>query len=117
MLRTTRVRPWICAKRVSNIVRPPARFRHSDAAPILSHKSRQPDSIFDNSAPGALHDDRTLRQIFDSRDVWREFSSSSKVGLKGKNIGLFQNRYLVNAEGFERFARSEERRVGKECPV
>ena len=111
MLRTTQGRPWVCIKCVSTIIKPLARFRHSDAAPILSLKSRQPDSIFDNSAPGALHDDRTLRQIFDSRDVWREFSSSSKVGMKGKNIGLFQNRYLVDAEGFERFANSNLRKA------
>ena len=118
MLRTTRGRPWVCAKCVSHISKPWARFRHSNststatgATPVLGYQSRLSDSPFVNSAPGALHDDRTLRQIFDSRDVWREFSSSSKVGLRGKNIGLFQNRYLVNAEGFERFAHANLRKA------
>jgi len=115
MFKTAPGRPWVCARCISQITKPKTRFRHSTAAgaPATAHylgrEARQ--SPFDNSAPGALHDDRTLRQIFDSRDFWKEFSSSSKVGIKAKNIGLFQNRYLVNAEGFERFANANLRKA------
>ncbi len=118
MLRTTRGRPWVCAKCISHINKPQAHLRRNArsftaAASSLniSHQSRHQDLPFDTAAPGALHDDRTLRNIFDSQDVWREFSSSSKVGLKGKNIGLFQNQYLVDAEGFERFAHANLRKA------
>ncbi|OBT66602.1 hypothetical protein VE03_03904 [Pseudogymnoascus sp. 23342-1-I1] len=79
-----------------------ARLRYSTTKQYIDRESR-PKPV-DNSAPGALHDERTLRQIFDSKDFWKEFSSSSKAGAKGHNIGLFQNRYLVDAKGFERFA-------------
>ncbi|RDW78053.1 mitochondrial intermediate peptidase [Coleophoma crateriformis] len=57
----------------------------------------------DNSPPGAIHDDRVLRQIFDSSDLWREFSQSSKYGPGRKSLGLVQNRYLTDAQGFEDF--------------
>ena len=53
--------------------------------------------------PDANHDDRILRQIFDSQNFWREFSQK-KTQLLKKSAGLFQNRYLTHPEGFQRFA-------------
>ena len=50
------------------------------------------------------HDDRTLRQIFDSQDVWKEFSSRTRQRYGGKSAGLFQNRYLTHPQGFQTFA-------------
>lgn len=54
--------------------------------------------------PGIHHDDRTLRQIFDSPQVWRDFSAKNKYQYGGRNAGLFQNRYLTRPEGFQDFA-------------
>ncbi|KAI5361155.1 Putative peptidase M3A/M3B catalytic domain, neurolysin/Thimet oligopeptidase, domain 2 [Septoria linicola] len=55
--------------------------------------------------PSIAHDDRTLRKVFDSSDFWKEFSSKQKYhNGKNKSAGLFQNRYLYEPAGFERWA-------------
>ncbi|KAK3671465.1 Mitochondrial intermediate peptidase [Recurvomyces mirabilis] len=56
------------------------------------------------AAPGIAHDDRTLRQIFDSPHTWKEFSTKAKHRYGGKSAGLFQNRYLTRPDGFQDFA-------------
>ena len=56
------------------------------------------------AAPSIQHDDRTLRQIFDSPSFWKDFASKAKYQYGNKNIGLFQNRYLTRPEGFQDFA-------------
>lgn len=56
------------------------------------------------AAPSTRHDDRTLRQIFDSADFWKDFSSKTQYRYGGKSAGLFQNRYLTRPEGFQDFA-------------
>lgn len=56
------------------------------------------------AAPSIAHDDRTLRQIFDSSSFWKDFSSRTKYQQGGKSSGLFQNRYLTRPEGFQIFA-------------
>ena len=50
------------------------------------------------------HDDVVLRQVFDSREFWRDFNvpSASQTQI---STGLFQNRYLDTPEGFPRFAK------------
>ncbi|KAL2356069.1 peptidase family M3-domain-containing protein [Cryomyces antarcticus] len=60
--------------------------------------------LADHSKPSTSHDDRTLRQIFDSSPFWREFSSSRKQSPSRQHVGLFQNRYLTRPEGFQEFA-------------
>ncbi|KAG0650842.1 intermediate peptidase [Hyphodiscus hymeniophilus] len=65
----------------------------------------------DNAAPGAQHDDRTLRQIFDSQNFWKDFSRSSKYGYSSRSSGLFQNRYLTDSKGFELFANTSLRKA------
>ena len=56
------------------------------------------------AAPGIAHDDRTLRQIFDSPHVWKEFGAKAKHRYGGRSAGLFQNRYLTRPDGFQDFA-------------
>ncbi|KAK0266402.1 hypothetical protein B0A54_04892 [Friedmanniomyces endolithicus] len=56
------------------------------------------------AAPSIALDDRTLRQIFDSPHVWKEFSSKTKYHNSSKSAGLFQNRYLTHSDGFQDFA-------------
>jgi intermediate peptidase len=53
--------------------------------------------------PPSSHQDRTLRQIFDSQPFWKDFSQAS-ASTSSKPAGLFQNRYLTKPEGFEHFA-------------
>lgn len=99
MFKSAIPRPWICSKCIR---------RQSQARRCLSIPAAQfavPRPVPINNAPtGAQHDDKALRQIFDSLDIWKNFSQSSKIGNNGRNKGLFQNRYLVEARGFEDFA-------------
>ncbi|MCJ1313946.1 Mitochondrial intermediate peptidase [Agyrium rufum] len=58
---------------------------------------------FDQSgakSSSADHEDRLLRQIFDNRSVWEEFSRPKSREL----AGLFKNQYLKSPDGFQRFA-------------
>ncbi|KAF2086218.1 mitochondrial intermediate peptidase-like protein [Saccharata proteae CBS 121410] len=54
-----------------------------------------------HAAPDAAQDDRTLRQIFDSRKAWKEFSTSHSLN---SSTGLFKIRYLSKPEGFLSYA-------------
>ena len=99
MLRNATSRPWVCSRCIQQTVK--ARRNFATAASQL----HQPQPIpVNNIAPGAQHDDRTLRQIFDSPNFWKDFSQSSKYGYPGRSRGLFQNRYLTEPKGFEAFA-------------
>lgn len=99
MFKPTLPRPWICSKCVQ---------RQSQARRYLSTTSSQgpvPRPLpVNNVAPGARRDDKTLREIFDSPNVWHHFSQSSRDRNNDLSKGLFQNRYLVEARGFEEFA-------------
>lgn len=115
MLKLTTLSPWVCSRCVK---RQQIQLRRGLAT--ASTQCREPRHIpVDNSAPGAKHDDRTLRQIFDSPDFWADFSQSSKQTYNASAVGLFQNQYLVNPRGFEVFAnmslRKAERIVEKVC--
>ncbi|KAI9803844.1 MAG: hypothetical protein M1825_001724 [Sarcosagium campestre] len=52
---------------------------------------------------GNAHDDRTLRQIFDSPGFWADFSKTRNIQSRSKPTGLFQNRHLTSPEGFQAF--------------
>ena len=54
--------------------------------------------------PGAVHDDRTLRQVFDSPPFWKDFSQQKLNPADAQSRGLFQNRYLTEPDGFQVFA-------------
>ncbi|KAF2459272.1 hypothetical protein BDY21DRAFT_299912 [Lineolata rhizophorae] len=106
--------PWTCA-RCSHLRRQqlhaPRRAFASAASPSAAHQQRLArDSSgvhvpADLSSPSVTHDDRTLRQVFDSADFWRDFSRDAKANaLSGKPAGLFQNRYLTHPAGFQDFA-------------
>jgi intermediate peptidase len=78
--------------------------------PHLEFQTSRNRISIDSAVPGSRHDDRVLREIFDSPGVWKEFSQSSKAG---RNIGLFQNRYLTEPRGFEDFANTTLRKAKK----
>ncbi|MCJ1445596.1 MAG: Mitochondrial intermediate peptidase [Stictis urceolatum] len=50
------------------------------------------------------HDDRALRQIFDSKAFWSDFSSRSQATWTRKSVGLLGNHHLKTPQGFEQFA-------------
>ena len=70
----------------------------------------------DNNLPSAAeksHNDRILRQIFDSQPSWRDFSHHSISSITKSPKGLFQNRYLIEPQGFLRFAQDIQLRCQK----
>ena len=97
MLQRISRRPWTCRTCLLRL----QKRRHSsiNAAP----KSQLPASHVN---PGATHEDLTLRQVFDDREFWRQFSESAKHGFPGESVGLFRNRHLTRPEGFQEFANS-----------
>ncbi|TVY57894.1 Mitochondrial intermediate peptidase [Lachnellula cervina] len=107
MFKTAITRPWICSRCIRR--QTPIRWKHT--APAL----REFGGSFTagGDAPGAVHDDKTLRKIFDSAKFWNDFTQSSKTGQNGGNVGLFQNRYLTSPEGFMEFANASLRKAKK----
>ncbi|QIX00860.1 hypothetical protein AMS68_006377 [Peltaster fructicola] len=98
--------PWICTRCLKQQQKRLVRrglitsSRSSATAATTSSQNTQP--VLKND-PSTQHDDRTLRQIFDSHPFWEEYSSRTRHhGVR--NIGLFQNRYLTRPEGFQEFA-------------
>ncbi len=53
------------------------------------------------TGPSQSHDDRSLRDVFDSHHVWAAFSSE---GTSTARKGLLHNHYLKDPSGFEDFA-------------
>ncbi|KAF2835910.1 mitochondrial intermediate peptidase [Patellaria atrata CBS 101060] len=69
-----------------------------------SHKAINHPPPASYAPPDSTHDDRILRQIFDSPNIWRDFTQTRKDPLSHKSAGLFQNRYLTRPDGFQQFA-------------
>ena len=97
MLKSAIKTQWVCSK----CVKRQTQLRRLATA---SAKYQPGPAPVNSSAPGSQHEDRTLRQIFDSAPFWREFSQFSKSSYGGRNNGLVQNRYLTSPAGFEVFA-------------
>ncbi|PQE15501.1 mitochondrial intermediate peptidase protein [Rutstroemia sp. NJR-2017a WRK4] len=106
MFKVATPRPWICTRCVKRQIQLHRRI----ATASTQYHEPQPVPV-DTSAPGAKHDDKILRQIFDSPDFWKEFSQSSHTSHNGRSVGLFQNRYLTDPQGFEIFANTSLRRA------
>ena len=58
-------------------------------------------------------EDTTLRQIFDSQNVWLDFSHRNVSDLAKPSPGLFQNRYLTEASGFLKYAQVTKKKCQK----
>ncbi|KAF8860746.1 mitochondrial intermediate peptidase-like protein [Acephala macrosclerotiorum] len=106
MFKKTIPRPWVCTRCLQRQLPRQVRGNHAQAAAprVLEGQDNAGYAAqrhVDTTASGAHHDDRTLRQIFDSPHFWKEYSQASK---SGRNTGLFQNRYLTEPKGFEQFA-------------
>ncbi|KAK3720632.1 Mitochondrial intermediate peptidase [Vermiconidia calcicola] len=108
MLKRLQRKPWTCSSCLRQQQRSTKRClvtssntKGSAAAAASIADDYQPVS---KSSPNVSHDDRTLRQVFDSAPFWKEFSSKNKYHYGGKSAGLLQNRYLTRPEGFQTFA-------------
>ena len=100
--RALRTQPWTCP----NCLRQQRRrlvtsSTTKGAAAAAVAPDYQPPS---KASPSIAHDDRTLRQIFDSPSFWKDFSSKNKYHFGGRSAGLLQNRYLTHPSGFQTFA-------------
>ncbi|KAF4632772.1 hypothetical protein G7Y89_g5358 [Cudoniella acicularis] len=107
MFKVAVARPWTCSTYFLRQL-PPRRLYSRFPNHHPERKARKNEEIHaapvETTTPNASNDDRTLRQIFDSPSFWREFSQSANVTSDGRNVGLFQNRYLTSPRGFEEFA-------------
>ncbi|KAK4611648.1 Mitochondrial intermediate peptidase [Fulvia fulva] len=108
MFKRLEQRAWTCPQCLRQQVRQSrrslvtsSRTKGAAAAGAVADDYQQPIST---AAPSIAHDDRTLRQIFDSPRFWKDFSSKTKYHSGGKSAGLLQNRYLSKPEGFGEFA-------------
>ncbi|KAM0715868.1 hypothetical protein Q7P37_008382 [Cladosporium fusiforme] len=108
MLKRAAPRPWTCAQCVRQQQRKTItrQFTNSTtpkgaASAAAFADAHQPVQRAD---PATVHDDKTLRQIFDSPGFWKDFSAKAQQHYGGKSAGLFQNRYLTKPEGFQEFA-------------
>ena len=100
--RALRKQPWTC----QNCLRQQRRRLVTSnttkgAAAAAVAQDYQPPS---KASPSIAHDERTLRQIFDSPSFWKDFSSKNKYHFGGRSAGLLQNRYLTDPSGFQTFA-------------
>ena len=87
----TRQQPWTCRRCLLRLRYTSRRALQTASAPSFDYASK----------PAARHDDTTLRQIFDSRPFWRQFSQRKS---SSKRTGLLQNQYLTSPDGFREFA-------------
>lgn len=97
MLKSACRAPWkspICSRPRSSSVVPRA-YQHASATLARSH------GVAWNAGPSKSHDDRSLREVFDSHRVWAAFSNNGTLTARK---GLLQNHYLKDPSGFEDFA-------------
>ncbi|CAG8980109.1 hypothetical protein HYALB_00012750 [Hymenoscyphus albidus] len=110
MLKAATTRSRICSRCIRRQQQQPFRRPYSVASASPLH-TYDPRDVLHTSAPGAVHDDKILRQIFDSPSFWKDFSQHSKAAYEGPNYGLFQNKYLTSPQGFEVFAQASLKRA------
>lgn len=110
MLKRLERQAWTCPKCLRNQVRQSRRClvtssqtkgAATTAAAIADDEHHHPVS---KTTPNVAHDDRTLRQIFDSPSFWKDFSAKTRYRHGGRSAGLLQNRYLTRPQGFAEFA-------------
>ncbi|KAI9846861.1 MAG: Mitochondrial intermediate peptidase [Sclerophora amabilis] len=104
MVRLPKTRPWICPKCAAQPRAQRRRFASVATATASREQERTRLPLASHTSPAQSHDDRTLRQIFDSQAAWEEFSRRKRSDLHGRRTGLFQNIYLTAPGGFQQFA-------------
>jgi mitochondrial intermediate peptidase len=97
---------WTCPRCFQSQIR-----RASTLTATISTDPSQP--IIPSPATRSTNDvadDKILRQVFDSRAFWREFSKSSRESPLQESVGLVRNKYLKSPDGFLLYARDTTRR-------
>jgi intermediate peptidase len=90
--------PWTCAR----CIRKQRRLQSTAAAAATVEtpdQNGQPLFLHARGAQKFQADDDLLRNVFNSKPFWQEFSQTSKT-----SSGLIGNNYLTSAKGFQRFA-------------
>ena len=104
MIRSVCRGPWIAIRQLAHRV---PRCR------LVSVASQATVDYQPTIASESSHNDRILREIFDSHSAWRDFSHQSIPSIKRTSKGLFQNRYLTEPQGFLLFAQDTQQRCQK----
>ena len=85
-------RPWIC----SRCLRAQRRYQSTGSTYAAVTNATPLPSLPDGLS---TQDNKTIRDIFDNKDAWTDFSSRAK-----SIAGLIGNKYLTKPKGFQRFA-------------
>ena len=101
MLKIARPQAWTCAR----CLRAQSRSAFSIAAAKTSTSDLSPAAFARNSS----HDDKALRQVFDSRQFWHDFSNHARQS-PAASVGLIRNRHLTAPEGFMVYATESMRK-------
>jgi intermediate peptidase len=101
MLKIARSRPWTCASCLR------ARAQARSASTIAAAKTDFAPAAFDTR--NTSHDDKALRQVFDSRPFWYDFSKHARQPAAA-SVGLIRNRHLTTPEGFMVYAAESMRK-------
>jgi intermediate peptidase len=121
MLKSSRRQFWACSSCLRQIQRRNASTAAvaaiSTATSSSSSSSSSPSSSSPSSkspvflsTPTVDHDDKVLRQVFDSRQFWNQFSKRAREGGQRESVGLVRNRYLATPEGFMVYAQRTMRK-------
>ncbi|MCJ1473358.1 Mitochondrial intermediate peptidase [Lambiella insularis] len=97
-------RPWTCLQclhRQRRAIRGVATAAAATSA-VTTHRSNL--FVESRGIEGKTLEDHNLRQIFDSRPFWHDFSKSQIPNFYRRNVGLFENHYLTSPDGFTQFA-------------
>ena len=88
--------PWTCLRCLKRQHISP---RHLTTSTIPTTFDRSPLAQIERNRDG-----NALRDAFDSRDYWKAFAGPELRASSKGSTGLFQNRFLVRADGFRTFA-------------
>jgi intermediate peptidase len=84
------------------------RAQSRSASSIAAAKPTSDFSPAAFDAQSASHHDKVLRQVFDSRQFWNDFSRHSRQS--SASVGLIRNRHLTTPEGFMVYAAESMRK-------
>lgn len=90
---------WTCLRCLRQQQKGHRQLATAAAAVVRSNHVVQPPT-----PPTTAYNDKDLRKIFDSPSAWHDFSKFRYQAHAQGNVGLFQNQYLTNPKGFERYA-------------
>ncbi|KAI1767521.1 mitochondrial intermediate peptidase-like protein [Hypoxylon sp. FL1150] len=99
------IRPglWTCSRCLRQASRARGQSRRWLSAPSAAQLDKSHIPV-DHSPTDLKHDDKLLRQIFDSSPTFKDFAKPLlKIGSR-ENVGLFRNKYLTSPQGFLTFA-------------